>query len=54
MCVQGFGQMINSLVGGEGWTLLLNKRSLTTNVEVSSLPYKIVTSSLQHPGGTVC
>ena len=53
MCVQGYGQTIDSLVGGEGWTLLLGRRSSTTNLEVSLLPHKMVTSSVQYPDGTV-
>jgi len=54
VCVQGYGQTIDSLVGGEGWTLPLGRRSSTTNLEVSLLPHKMVTSSFQYPGGTVC
>ena len=54
VCVQGYGQTIDSLVGGEGWTLLLGRRSSTTNLEVSLLPHKMVTISFQYPGGTVC
>jgi hypothetical protein len=54
VCVQGYGQTIDSLVGGEGWTLPLGRRSSITNLEVSLLPRKMVTSSFQYPGGTVC